>query len=612
MRRSAQERNAERHLARISRRGLILGAGQLAGFGLLAGRMYQLQVVEASQYAVLADENRIDLRYAVAPRGVIVDRFGQPLATNRTTYRIAAIPEQAGDLEALLDRLDRLAPLAPEQRQRVLEQVRRQRAFVPVITHNNLSWRDIARVAARSADLPGVEIAATDERVYPVGEFCAHVVGYVGAVAKKDLTGDPVLSLPDMRIGKSGAERVYDTSLRGQAARRQVEVNALGRVIRELDRDPGKPGRTVRLAIDAELQRQGADLFGQETGAAVVMDIHSGQIAALISRPSFDPGLFPDGISHANWNRLLNAPDAPLVNKAIAGQYAPGSTFKMLVALAGLESGQISPTTPFHCTGVMELGNGRFHCWHRGGHGTVNVHDAIVQSCDIFFYEVARRIGIERIAAMARRFGLGGRMGIDLPGEQPGLIPDKAWKLRRFGRPWQIGESLVAGIGQGYVLATPLQLAAMTACLANGGRAVKPAVMAQTGDGIGRPPTIGIAPETLAIVRKAMIGVTSDPLGTALAAQIPHEHMQMGGKTGTSQVRRISQRERRTRVLRNEERPREERDHALFVGFAPVQAPRFAVSVIVEHGGGGSRVAAPIAAELLRLSQMRLLRHSPT
>ena len=449
MLRSTQERQDEQRRRGVSRRALLLGAAQLAGFGLLSGRMYQLQVVDADRFAMLADENRINIRYSVAARGLILDRFGQPLASNRSTYRIAVIPEQAGDLAATLERLGRLVPIPPGQRQRVLELASQQRAFVPVVTHNNLNWADIAQVAARSADLPGVEIAATYERFYPEGERTAHVVGYVGAVSKQELTDNPVLSLPDFRIGKSGIEKVHENVLRGEAARRQVEVNAVGRAIRELDHEQAKPGATVRLSIDAELQRRGAELFGSETGAAVVMHTRTGEVLASISRPSFDPGLFPDGISQADWNRLLNAPDAPLVNKAIAGQYAPGSTFKMLVALAGLESGQISPGTEFHCNGVLELGNGRFHCWHRSGHGRMTMHDAIVQSCDIYFYEIARRIGIERIAAMARKFGLGSRLGIDLPGEQPGLIPDKEWKRKRFDLGWQMGETLIAGIGQG-------------------------------------------------------------------------------------------------------------------------------------------------------------------
>lgn len=611
MPRSVLEKLNEQRRRGISRRAMLLGGLQLAGFGVLTGRMYQLQVVDADRYAVLADRNRISIRFSVAARGLIVDRFGLPLADNRISYRIAVIPEQAGDLPALLDRLDRLVPLPAEQRERILELASRQRSFVPVLTHKNLSWADIARVSTRSADLPGVDIAATNERVYPQKDLSAHVVGYVGAVSKNDLTGDPVLSLPDMRIGKSGLERVYDAQLRGVAARRQVEVNAVGREIRELDRVPAKSGDTLGLSVDGELQRLGASLFGEQTGAAVVMHIRTGEIIAMISRPSFDPGLFPDGISQADWTRLLNAPDAPLVNKAIAGQYAPGSTFKMLVALAGLESGQISAQTSVRCDGVMELGDGRFHCWRRHGHGRMTLHDAVVQSCDIYFYEVARRIGIERIAAMARKFGLGTPTGIDLPGELPGLVPDKEWKRARFDQSWQVGESLIAAIGQGYLLATPLQLAVMTARLVNGGWPVRPTLKAVGHTGEAAEPDLDLAPSSLALVRKAMEGVTTEPSGTAVAAQIADEHLRMGGKTGTSQVRRISPQERLLGVLRNEQRARAERDHALFVGFAPLDAPQLAVSVIVEHGGGGSRVAAPIAAQLLRVAQMRLARQQP-
>ncbi len=602
MKRSARDRQTSERLRKISRRTVLLGAAQIAGFGLLAARMYQLQVLESDQYATLADDNRVSVRFATAARGLILDRHGRPLAENRTTYRISVVPEEAGNLEDLLDRLDRLVPLSADERQRVRHLATRQRAFVPITAFDNLTWDEIARIAAHNADLPGVEIAASNQRIYPLADLTAHVVGYVGAVSKSELTGNPVLSLPDLRVGKSGIEKQYDKVLRGQAARRQVEVNAVGRVIRDLHREPAKPGETLKLTIDAELQRFAASRFGGDTGAAVVMDIHSGEIRAMVSLPSFDPGLFPEGISHADWNRLRDAPDAPLVNKAIAGQYSPGSTFKMIVALAALESGLIKTNSAFNCAGVMELGKGKFHCWHRGGHGRVNLSAAIIQSCDIYFYEVARRIGIERIAAMARKFGLGDQVGIDLPGELPGLIPDKDWKRRRFDRPWQIGESLVAGIGQGYVLATPLQLTAMTAQLVNGGKFVAPRLMAPSDQGHTHPAT-GIDPAALSIIQAAMAGVTSDPKGTALSAQIKDPHLRMGGKTGTSQVRRISQRERRTGVLQNSERPREERDHALFVGFAPLDAPRYATCVIVEHGGGGSAVAAPIASDILLTAQ---------
>ena len=605
MSRGALERLDRARKGQLTRRAVLLGAAQAGGFALLAGRMYQLQVLESDQYTTLAERNRIGMRLEVPTRGVILDRHGMPLAANRIAYRISVVPEVAGGITAVLDRLNEIVPLDPAERQKILEQVSRQRAFVPVTVYDHLSWGEIAQIGVHGPELPGVDISITKRRIYPAGVIGAHIVGYVGAVSKSELTGDPVLALPDFRIGKSGVEKSYDATLRGTAGRRRVEVNAIGRTIRELDHLPEHPGAPLNLAIDRHLQGFASKAFGDETGAAVVMDANNGEVFALASQPTFDPSLFPDGIDHAEWQRLLTAPDAPLVNKAIAGQYAPGSTFKMVVALAALESGLVTPKTAFHCGGFLEVGKGRFHCWHRGGHGRVNMHSGLVQSCDVYFYEVARRIGIARIAAMARKLGFGEKLGIDLPGEQPGLMPDKEWKKRRFNQPWQIGESLIAGIGQGYVLATPLQLAVMTARLVNGGKMVRPQLKMVDGQ-VPEWPSLEVDPANVAPIVQAMIGVTSEAQGTARASQIPAPDMQMGGKTGTSQVRRITARERRSGVLRNQDRPRKHRDHALFVGFAPLERPRFVTAVIVEHGGGGSTAAAPIARDILMEAQLRL------
>src|SRR6056297_899594 len=337
MRKSAADRHTQRRLQRLSRRALLLGAAQAGGFLVLAGRMYQLQVQEADRYRTLADKNRIGLRLEVATRGLILDRYDRPMALNQTAYRVAVVPEEAGDLQRLLERLDRLVPLTEEQRERVLVTARRQRSFLPIIAYEDLTWQEIARIGVHTADLPGVEVSETKQRVYPEGEVAAHLVGYVGAVSEQELTADPVLALPDFRIGKSGVERIYDRQLRGEAGRRQVEVNAVGRTIRDLRRIPETPGENLQLSIDVKLQKLGVERFGEQTGAAVVMNVHTGEILSLVSRPSYDPGLFVGGISRQDWERLIKAPDAPLVNKAIAGQYAPGSTFKMIVALAALE-----------------------------------------------------------------------------------------------------------------------------------------------------------------------------------------------------------------------------------------------------------------------------------
>jgi penicillin-binding protein 2 len=470
----------------------------------------------------------------------------------------------------------------------------------------------VARIEVNAPDLPGVMIDVGQTRHYPVADEVAHVLGYVAPVAERDLTGDPLLELPGFRIGKSGIEKTYDLALRGTAGTSEVEVNAIGRVIREIDRKPGQLGREVALTLDLDLQKYATERLGEESGAAVVIDVQSGEILAMASTPGFDPNAFNHGLSERQWQALISDPRGPLNNKAISGQYAPGSTFKMMVALAGLESGVVNRYHRVFCSGSVTLGNARFHCWKRGGHGWLDMVPGITQSCDVYFYDVARRVGIDRIAAMAVRFGMGRAVGIDLPGEADGLMPTPEWKLATIGVPWQAGETLVSGIGQGYVLATPLQLAVMQARLVNGGRKVTPYFardLVKPKRVVPRPqpelPSIGVSQASLAVVTEAMKAVVNSPRGTAYRSRITEPGMAMGGKTGTSQVRRITRAERLTGIRKNEDRPLEERDHALFVGYAPVDVPRYAVAVVVEHGGGGSKAAAPIARDILIETQRR-------
>lgn len=597
----------------FTRRALLLGTGQAALFGLLASRMYYLQVVEGRRYAAMADENRISPRLVAPIRGLIYDRFGEPLAINQKTWRVTVTPERSGGLEEMLDRLAQLITLGDHDRQRVLKTAQRQRAFQPVTVLDSLSWEDIARISVHAPDLPGIEVEMVPRRLYPYGEIAGHVVGYVGPASTADLTGDPLLTVPEFRIGKSGIERARDVPLRGTADIREVEVNAVGRVVRELRRIEGEPGKELTISLDVELQRFALNRLGQQTGAAVVLDVKTGDVLAMASSPSFDPNAFNRGISAEDWRRLSNDERGPLTNKAVSGQYAPGSTFKMIVAAAALEAGVVTPGQTFFCGGALELGDGRFHCWRRGGHGAMNVHDAIAQSCDVYFYEVARRVGIDRIAEMANRLGVGVSLGVELPNERGGLVPTRAWKKAALGKSWTIGETLIAGIGQGYVLATPLQLAVMTARLVNGGLAVLPRIaVALSGPDetsrplpVPRPASVGLSAETLQIITRSMNAVTMSQRGTAYAARIEDRDMAMGGKTGTSQVRRITMAERRTGVRSNDMLDRRERDHALFVGYAPIHAPRYACAVIIEHGGGGSAVAAPIARDLLLETQRR-------
>lgn len=615
-----KDRDQERQKV-LTRRALMLGAGQLGLVGALAGRLYYLQVVQADRYRVLADDNRISIRLLPPPRGEIVDRLGVPLAINEKNYRVVIVREQSGNVPVTLERLGRIIDLPEREVRRVLRDMRRKRAFVPITVRENLSWEEVSRVEVSAPDLPGISIEVGLTRFYPYAEQAAHVLGYVAAVSESELTGDPLLELPDFRIGKNGIEKVHDQHLRGKAGTSQVEVNALGRVIRELSREEGQPGRRIEITLDMELQRFAMNRLGEESAAAVIMDVHNGDVLALASTPGFNPNAFNRGLTPNEWEELISNERGPLTNKAIAGQYAPGSTFKMVVALAALETGVISPGQRVFCPGHLELGDTRFHCWKRPGHGHMDMHDAIKHSCDVYFYEVSKRLGIARIAAMAERLGLGQTLGFDLPGERPGLIPTREWKQARMGKPWHQGETLIAGIGQGYILTTPLQLAVMTARLVNGGIAVTPhltrhlpgqgglqtvALPGALPGSEGGFPSLGIAQEHLRLVRTAMAAVTNDPNGgTAYRARIAEAGMEMGGKTGTAQVRRITMAERLTGVRKNEDLPWRHRDHALFVGYAPVNAPRYCCAVIVEHGGGGSAVAAPIARDLLIETQRR-------
>jgi penicillin-binding protein 2 len=594
----------------FTRRALMLAGGKAALLSLLAGRLYFLQVVESPRYATLAEENRINLRLLPPPRGRILDRQGRPLATNRQTYRVMIVAEAAGDVEATLDTLATILPIGDGERRRILREIGRKRMFVPVTIRDNLDWQDVARIEVNAPDLPGIGIDEGESRHYPHGAQLAHALGYVGAVSEQEVRGDPLLELPDFRIGKSGIEKSYDLVLRGKGGRSEVEVNAIGRVIRELSRQDGEPGADVRTTLDLDLQRLASQRLGEESGSIVVVDVHNGDVLALASSPSFEPGAFNRGLGADEWRSLITNPRAPLSNKAIAGQYAPGSTFKLAVALAGLERGVITPGTVVSCWGSMQLGEHRFHCWKRWGHGSLDLRNALIQSCDVYFYEVAKRVGVDRIAAMARRLGLGQTLDIDLPGERPGLLPTRDWKLASLGTPWLMGESLITGIGQGYVLSTPLQLAVMTARIANGGYEIKPRLVRSTdaADGAGgeypaKPKGLGLNAGHLQVVRDGMDGVVNGARGTARAAAISEPGMEMAGKTGTSQVRRISKAERDAGIQKNEDLPWERRDHALFVGYAPVHAPRYAVAVVIEHGGGGSKAAAPVARDILLAAQ---------
>jgi penicillin-binding protein 2 len=588
----------------ITRRGLILGGLQAGVMAALALRMRHLQVDEADQFRLLADENRINIQLLPPARGRLFDRKGQVIAENVPSYRITMIREQAGDVEAVLDRLTRLLDLDAGTLERARRELRDLRADTAVTIADRVSWQAISRVAVNAPALPGIMPEVGLSRHYPLHEDYAHVVGYVGAANEADLekldAPEALLRLPRFQIGKLGLEARRESLLRGTAGTRRVEVNAAGRVMRELDRQEGAPGKDLQLTLDNMLQTYTHARLKGESAAAVVIDCDSGDLLVSASSPSYDPNLFVRGISSANYRALLDNPYRPLPNKAVQGIYPPGSTFKMVTALAALEVGEIDFSETVWCPGHKDISGRRFHCWKRGGHGNMDLHRALRESCDVYFYELAQRTGIENISSMAERLGLGTEFDLPMSSVARGLAPTRQWKQANRGEAWMVGDSVNASIGQGFVLASPLQLAVMTARLATS-RAVMPRLVKSI-DGVeqptGRGEDLGLNENHLREVRRAMYAVSNSNRGTAYRTRIIEEAYRMAGKTGTSQVRNISAGERATGVVRNRDLPRTQRDHALFVNYAPYEAPRYAVAVVVEHGGGGSTAAAPIARDI--------------
>ncbi|UCH73635.1 MAG: penicillin-binding protein 2 [Rhodospirillales bacterium] len=594
----------------LGRRAALLAGGKFVILSALGLRLYSLQVLEAQRYRDMAEDNRANLRLLEPTRGYVVDRYGAPLAVNVQSYRLEIVPEQAQDFAATLDAVARVIEILPEEREKIMEAARKsRRVFLPVTVKENLTWEQVSRIEVNAPDLPGVDIKSHATRFYPYGHATAHVIGYVGAVNEDDLADDPdpLLELPSTRIGKLGIERQYELALRGRAGRKEIEVNAFGREIQEFKerRIEAEPGHDIVTTIDLGLQRFIIErLADQHAAAVVVMDAQNGDVLALVSTPTYDANLFPNGISPTDWAAIRDNPYKPQTNKAVAGQYAPGSTFKLAVILAALEEGFGAGHTT-HCRGFIQFGDRKFHCWKRWGHGPVNMTASIRESCDIFYYEVAQKLGIDKIAETGRRLGLGARTGIDMGGEYPGVMPDSAWKQAITGDYWRPGDTLVAGIGQGYVLATPLQLAVMTSRIATG-RAVTPHLTRDLfeGESVRARPEVdfqplGLKDNSLLLVRTAMNQVVNHEKGTARGSRLRDSAWAMAGKTGTSQVRRISEAERRSRVLKNEELEWLMRDHAVFVGYAPYETPRYAVAVVVEHGGSGSKAAAPVARDIM-------------
>lgn len=584
----------------FTRRAFVLGGTQALLLSTIVGRMYYLEILSNQHYKTLADKNRIHSRLMAPLRGQILDRKEQVIATNHNVYRAVIVRDQVDDWQQSLMAVKPLLGLLEEDIASISKEIKSKSKFIPVTLKENISWEEVTKLELHLPDLPGVLIEEGRNRFYPHPFETSHFVGYVATPSEADLDGDPLLELPGFKIGKSGLEKNLEDNLRGIPGIRQVEVNAVRKVVRELETIEGTSGQNVELSIDLDLQKVAYNrLLEHHSGSAIVLDVKTGGVLAYVSVPGFDSNLFVHGVPKKEWKELLDHPYKALINKPIAGQYAPGSPFKMVVALAALEAGVVDQHTAVHCSGHVDLRGHKFHCWRKGGHGSVNMQMAIAGSCDTYFYHLAGLLGIDSIAAMAKRFGFGDITGIEISGEKKGLVPSRSWKQVMLGRSWSLGETYNASIGQGYVLATPLQLAVMTARLATG-KCVAPTFLKRDPEDF---PSLDINPKFLKLVTDGMSQVVNVPGSTAYASRITQEGMEMAGKTGTAQVRRITEKERALGQTNSASWKWHHRDHAFFVAFAPVHDPRFAAVVFVEHGVSGSKVAAPIARDILLATQ---------
>ncbi|MEC9340029.1 MAG: penicillin-binding protein 2 [Pseudomonadota bacterium] len=593
-REALKDADAERVLFRGRARWMIVLMGLC--IGLLAVRLHQLQVVDHERYQTASNQNRIDIEPVPPVRGLISDRNGVLLAENRAAFSLQLIPERVPDVEATLLELSRVVALDEDDLNAVREQIRRQRRFERAVVRSYLSDQEAAAFAAQRHRFPGVDLYGELVRHYPFREAFGHVIGYVGRISQKDLERiDRDQYRGSLYIGKAGVERTYESVLHGQVGLQQSEVDAHGRSLRILDRDPPTPGRSLRLSLDADLQLLADAALGANRGAVVAIDPRDGAVLALVSKPAFDPNLFVTGIDQASYD-ALNSRGRALFNRALQGQYPPGSTLKPFIAIAGLHDQRAAPQHRVYCNGAFQLpGRERkYRCWKRQGHGHLNLADAIKHSCDIYFYHLAVDLGIQRLHDHLVAFGLGAPTGIDLPGEGAGLVPSADWKRAARGVAWYPGETVIAGIGQGYHLTTPLQLAVATAVLATRGTLRVPTVV----DGQALPPLRILNRGELhwAQVIGAMEAVMQSPGGTAYATgqDAPYR---FAGKTGTAQVYGLAQDD--DAAVSAHEQPEALRDHALFIGFAPADDPRIAIAVVVENGGSGSRAAAPVARTVI-------------
>lgn len=581
-------------------RALFVGILQIGLVMILFGRMYYLQIFEGSHYHLLAEGNRIFSRPLVPLRGQIYDRNGSVLVENETSFRLLLLVDKKKDIESTLAALEEVITLSPEEKEEILKKVGKKHSIDAIVVKDGLTWEEVSAIELHVADLPGISLEVGARRHYPLLSEGAHVLGYVASPSEKEEEEDPTLAIPGLKMGKVGLEKYFDQRLRGTPGYRAFEVNARRKIVRDLNQNESIPGEDIHLTLDGRLQKYASEVLSEyESASAVVLDIQRGEVLALVSTPSFDPNLFPLGISHHDWRELRDNPYVPMTNKAISGLYPPASTIKMFVALAALESGIIDKNTTVYCPGYFYVGDHPFHCWKKHGHGSINVSNAISESCDVFFYEIAKRIGIDRLSATFKAVGLGEGGLEGFPHCKKGLVPTKEWKKDKKNANWTLSDTIMTSIGQGYMQASPLELAVAIARLV-GGKKVLPHLEG------GENPSfedLEFHPEHLELIKEAMANTTNSPWGTAFFGRIQQGGKEMGGKTGTSQVRRITLEQRRAGQTKTGHLAWKYREHGLFVGYAPIHDPRYAIAVVVEHGGG-PRGAIQAARDILLKAQL--------
>lgn len=579
---------------------MILGGAQGVLLLSLVGRMYSLQILQKDHYQTLSDKNRIHSFLVIPDRGLILDHKGAIIADNHNTYYGQFERDLVKDIPDLIQRLTDILKLTDDEIHFIKRQMRSKSRVEPIIIRDNICWDDVAKLEINMFNLPGVAIEKIRSRYYPYAEELSHVIGFVGATNEKEKASsqEPLMSAPGFRLGKTGLEKTFEDKLRGKAGMKQVEVNAVRKVVRTLTTISSTPGEKLDLNIDINLQRRVYEIMRPiESGACIVMDIDTGAIKAFVSFPGFNANAFVNQISRKDWRELSQSVYRPLINKAISGLYAPGSTFKMITGLAALEAGVVNPKDTYHCPGHFDYHGIRFHCWNwkQGGHGSVHMTHAISKSCDVYFYNLALQLKADQIADMAKRLGLGNVTGIEIPGEKRGLVPTPAWKLEARKQKWTSGETINISIGQGYLMTTPLQLGKMISILGNGGKVIKPHLIKQ--DQIEECEQLPFDPKHLDIIKQGLFDGVNEPWGTGFKGKLKFKDWHMCGKTGSTQVARITAQQRAEGT--HNDRPWHLKEHALFTGYAPFDKPKYSIVVLVEHGGGGGKIAAPIAKEVM-------------